>query len=166
MIMIKTTRIQREVVRSALDIGKKLAQDVASGARRLGLVEQPALDTIGTLAYLRGEFDKIMPAEQGVAAVELTPAAAKVLRITLGLWASKALQKDKDAKQYVLITNVSKVEKEAQELVDRLSGALELPSLDIGDLDGAKEEEPEGDTDPVKAKKAAKAPKKKASAKK
>ena len=134
-IRATTSRKQREIVVAALEIAKKLAQDVASGARRLGLIEQPALDTIGRLAFVKGEFDKILPGDQGPADVELPRDAAGVLRTALGLWASAALRKDRDAKQLVLITDVSKVEKEAQELLDALSDQLSLPIENIATLD-------------------------------
>lgn len=150
-ISFTTTKTQRDIVSVALDRAKKLAQDCASAARRLHIPERDATTVIGNLAAIRSEFDKALASESGKVKLALDEDVVSVLKMSLGIWASGALKRDKDDKaQYAILTNVSKLQNEAQDLLNELNGQLKLEFEDITTLDSKSgsgdEEEAEGGT--------------------
>lgn len=130
-LKVPTTRRQREIVPVALDMAKKLAQDVASGANRLGIPDGPANNILGNLAFIRGEFDKILPAEQGMKPITLEGGSAAVLKDAIRIWAAATLKKD-HALQLSLgqggkTSATSAAEKAMQDLLTELNEQLNLP---------------------------------------
>lgn len=135
MLTIKTTRQQREIMPVALDIAKKLAQDTASALSRLNVPNRKPTEIIGNLAHIRGEFDKVLPAQEGTVKIEIDAGSALVAKTALGLWASMVLKRDKADQLVMLKTNVSEVHKEAQDLLNQLNEQLSLDFEDIRELD-------------------------------
>lgn len=153
MIKIPTTRRQRELAPVALDLAKKLAQDVSSGSNRLGLSDGPANNIIGNLAHLRGELEKILPEEQGTKFIEIDTKAADVLKNAIRLWASVTIKKDHSLQMQLgqpgKSESTSQAEKDMQQLSDSVNKQLSLPFQPILDLEPADEDETDqgGDED-------------------
>lgn len=150
MIRILTTRRQRELAPVALDLAKKLAQDVSSGSNRLGLSDGPANNVIGNLAHIRGEFDKILPGEQGDKKIEIDTKACEVFKNAIRLWAAATLKKD-HALQLAIAesgksSSTSQAEKDMQALSDAVNKQLSLPFEPILEVETvADADEDEGD---------------------
>lgn len=150
MMKVPTTRRQRELVPVALDMAKKLAQDVASGANRLGIPDGPANNIVGNLTYIRGEFDKILGTETGEKHVTLEVGSAAVLKDSIRIWAASTLKKD-HALQLSLgqggkTSATSAAEKAMQDLLDELNEQLKLPLQPIIDPDPKDDDEEGGDS--------------------
>src|ERR1017187_959978 len=142
-MFVTTTPQKRDIIKVALVNQKKLALDCYSLLKRLGKSEAPALEAQGVVEYLLDNFDKMNIGERDNKRWELAHNGCEQLRAALGNWARQALARSEAAAQLTLVTNVTKAEAEAQQLLNQLNDQLSLPLIDINALVEFTEQKPE-----------------------
>ena len=147
-MFVATSRVQRELSAVAVDVGEKAAKDAASALQRLELSKSAADSLCGAIAYVRDRLKEILPAQQGVENIDMTPASAKAYRVCLITWIRVITKRAEADKQKGIETNAHALTTSAQNVLDQLHEQLSLPVVDITSFVEAEKTDENGDGQP------------------